>query len=157
MFRTNIATMIGQPGMLGEGQCQWQEVTRVLRTHWYHVVAQSTEDGRTSEVVFMVETEKRLQVLLVSQTHDTFITDIQAVTPAYMNGKGGWLMEPLTKVALGKDQSGCVVSVLEVESGAAYHSSHQPDFDVDSLTDLYPIFLAGMIRPMSANSEECHD
>lgn len=153
MFKTNIANMIGQPGMFGEGQYQWQEVTRVLRTHWYHVVAQSTEDGRSSEVAFMVDTEKRLQVLLVSQTQEAFITDVQAVTPAYMNGKDGWRMEPVTKVMLGKDRSGCVVSVLEVESGAVYHSSHQPDFQVDSLAELYPVFLAGMIRPMDSCSE----
>lgn len=157
MFRTNITNMIGLPGMLGEGQCQWHEVTRVLRTHWYHVVAQSTVDGRTSEVVFMVDTEKRLQVLLVSQTKDTVITDVQVSTPAYMNGRETWRMEPLKRVALGKDKSGCVVSVVEVESGDVYHSSHQPDFKIDSLTDLYPVFLAGMIRPMSSHSEECHD
>ncbi|AZD23811.1 3-oxoacyl-ACP synthase, KASII [Pseudomonas chlororaphis subsp. aurantiaca] len=146
MFRTHDADMLGLPGMFGAGQCQWHQVSRVLRTHWYHVTVQAKHEGRTTEVVLMIDSEPRLQQVLISQDDETIITDVQVVTPAHMNGTEGWRMEKLTKVTLGEDQNECVVCLLEVETGSKYHSSHQPDFSSDVLSNLRPIYRADMIR-----------
>ena len=146
MFRTHDADMVGLPGMFGEGQCQWHQVSKVLRNHWYHVTVQAKTKGRISEAVLMVGSEPRLQQLLISQDAETIITEVQVVTPAHMNGTGVWRMEKLTKVTLGEDQNECVVCLLEVETGSKYHSSHQPSFNTDVLSNLRPIYHANMIR-----------
>ncbi|WP_409498283.1 hypothetical protein [Pseudomonas fragi] len=146
MFRTHDADMLGMPGMFGEGQYQWHQVSKVLRNHWYHVTVQAQHKGRTTEVVLMIDSEPRLQQVLIAQDEETIITDVQVVTPAYMNGTAGWRMEALTKVTLGEDQNECVVCLLDVENGSKYHSSHQPDFNTDALSNLRPIYHANMIR-----------
>ena len=146
MFRTHDDDMLGLPGMFGEGQCQWHQISRVLRTHWYHVTIRAKQRGRISEAVLMVDSEPRLQRILIAQDADTIITDVQVVTPAHMNGTAGWRMETLTKVTLGEDQNECVVCLLEVETGSEYHSSHQEDFKIEALANLRPIFLSSMIR-----------
>jgi hypothetical protein len=46
MFKTHDADMVGVPGMFGEGQYQWSQVSRILRTHWYHVTLQAKQEGR---------------------------------------------------------------------------------------------------------------
>ena len=94
----------------------------------------------------MVDSEPRLQRILIAQDADTIITDVQVVTPAHMNGTAGWRMETLTKVTLGEDQNECVVCLLEVETGSKYHSSHQPGFSSDVLSNLRPIYHVNMIR-----------
>ena len=94
----------------------------------------------------MIDSEPRLQQLLISQDAETIITEVQVVTPAHMNGTGVWRMEKLTKVTLGEDQNECVVCLLEVETGSKYHSSHQPSFNTDVLSNLRPIYHANMIR-----------
>ena len=146
MFRTHDADMLGMPGMFGEGQYQWHQVSKVLRNHWYHVTVQAQHQGRTTEVVLMIDSEPRLQQVLIAQDEETIITDVQVVTPAYMNGSAGWRMEALTKVTLGEDQNECVVCLLDVENGSKYHSSHQPGFNTDALSNLRPIYHANMIR-----------
>lgn len=146
MFRTHDADMLGLPGMFGEGQCQWHQVSRVLRTHWYHVTVQAKHEGRTIEVVLMIDSEPRLQQVLIAQDAETTITEVQLVTPAHMNGTEGWRMESLTKVTLGEDENECVVCLLEVETGSTYHSSHRPGFSSDALSNLRPIYNANMIR-----------
>ncbi|QXG47474.1 hypothetical protein KTT57_28675 [Pseudomonas viridiflava] len=146
MFRTHIDNIIGVPGMFGVGQSQWHEVSRVIRKHWYHITIQAHLEDRISEAVLMIDTEPRLQQLLVAQDHELFVTDVQVVTPAHMNGSGRWRMETLTKVTLGEDENECVVCLLEVATGSAYHSSHQPGFQSNSLTNLTPIFHKNMIR-----------
>lgn len=146
MFRTHDAHMLGMPGMFGEGQYQWHQVSKVLRNHWYHVTVQAQHKGRTTEVVLLIDSEPRLQQVLIAQDEETIITDVQVVTPAYMNGTAGWRMEALTKVTLGEDQHECVVCLLEVETGSKYHSSHQLGFSSDVLSNLRPIYHANMIR-----------
>ncbi|EPA94398.1 hypothetical protein [Pseudomonas sp. G5(2012)] len=146
MFRTHDADMLGLPGMFGAGQYQWHQVSRVLRSHWYHVTIQAKHEGRITEAVLMIDSEPRLQQLLIAQDAETIITEVQVVTPAHMNGTGGWRMEILTKVTLGEDQNECVVCLLEVETGFKYHSSHQPGFSSDALSNLRPIYHANMIR-----------
>ena len=146
MFRTHDADMLGMPGMFGEGQYQWHQVSKVLRNHWYHVTVQAQHKGQTTEVVLMIDSEPRLQQVLIAQDEETIITDVQVVTPAYMNGSAGWRMEALTKVTLGEDQNECVVCLLEVETGSKYHSSHQPGFNSNVLSNLRPIYHANMIR-----------
>ena len=146
MFRTHDSDMRGLPGMFGEGQYQWHQVSKVLRNHWYHVTVQAKYEDRISEAVLMIDSEPRLQQLLIAQDAETIITDVQVVTPAHMNRMGVWLMERLIKVTLGEDQNECVVCLLEVESGAKYHSSHQLGFSSDVLSNLRPIYHANMIR-----------
>ena len=146
MFRTHDADMLGLPGMFGEGQYQWHQVSKVLRNHWYHVTVQAMYEDRISEAVLMIDSEPRLQQLLISQDAETIITEVQVVTPAHMNGTGGWRMETLTKVTLGEDQNECVVCLLEVETGSEYHNSHQLGFSCDALSNLRPIYHANMIR-----------
>ncbi|WP_306283494.1 MULTISPECIES: hypothetical protein [unclassified Pseudomonas] len=138
--------MLGLPGMFGEGECQWHQVSRLLRTHWYHVTVQAKHQGRITEAALMVDSEPRLQQMLIAQDAETFITDVQVVTPGYMNGTEGWRMETLTKVTLGEDDNECFVCLLEVETGSKYHSSHQAGFRSDLLANLSPIFHADMIR-----------
>jgi hypothetical protein len=146
MFRTHDADMLGLPGMFGEGQYQWHQVSKVLRNHWYHVTVQAMYEDRISEAVLMIDSEPRLQQLLIAQDAETIITEVQVVTPAHMNGTAGWRMEALTKVTLGEDENECVVCLLEVETGSKYHSSHQPGFNCEALSNLRPIYHANMIR-----------
>jgi hypothetical protein len=146
MFRTQDADLIGIPGMFGEGISQWHSVSRLLKTHWYHLTVRAEENGRSTELAFMVEGEQKLQRMLVAQDEQAFITDIQVVTPSYMNAKGIWSMEPLAKVTIGVDRDGFEACLLEVEGGAVYHNSHRPGFRPDLLTNLRPIFQLGMIK-----------
>ncbi|AVH39738.1 hypothetical protein AL532_27265 [Pseudomonas monteilii] len=146
MFRTNDADMLGVPGMFGAGQAQWHQVSRVLRTHWYHVTVQATQEGTAREIVLMVDSEAQLQKLLIAQSEDVGISDLQVVTPAHMNGTAAWRMETATQVYIGEDEDECLVCVLEVETGAVHHNSHRPGFNSDSLTNQRLIFLSSMIR-----------
>lgn len=146
MFRTHDADMLGLPGMFGEGQYQWHQVSKVLRNHWYHITVQAKTKGRISEAVLMVDSEPRLQQLLISQDAEMVITEVQVVTPGHMNGTAGWRMELLRKVTVGEDEDDCLVCLLEVDTGSQYHSSHQPGFSSDVLSNLRPIYIADMIR-----------
>ena len=146
MFRTLDNDLIGVPGMFGEGVSHWRGVSWLLRTPWYHLTLSVENEGRLSECAVMIDDTHQLQKMLVSQGADLAITEIMAVTPSWMNKSGGWQMERLTRVTVGEDSMGSEVCLLEVGEGAVYHTSHQPDFKVETLTNLRPIFLLSMIQ-----------
>ena len=146
MFRTLDNDLIGVPGMFGEGVSHWRGVSRLLRTPWYHLTLSVENEGRLSECAVMIDDTHQLQKMLVSQGADLAITEIMAVTPSWMNKSRGWQMERLTRVTVGEDSMGSEVCLLEVGEGAVYHTSHQPDFKVETLTNLRPIFLLSMIQ-----------
>ncbi|WP_062389406.1 hypothetical protein [Pseudomonas abietaniphila] len=146
MFRTQQTDLAGVPGMFGEGLAHWHAISRVLRTHWYHVTVRMALEGRHTEVELMINDEQRLGSALASQDSSTRITDVQVVTPAYMNGGEGWRMEPLTSLLMGDDEHECSVCLIEVEGGAVYHSSHSKDFDQKRVTNLREIYHSQQIR-----------
>lgn len=145
MFRTQDSDLIGVPGIFGEGLMHWHAVSRLLRTHWYHLTVRIAEQGRSTELAYMIGGEQGLQKILVTQDDEFIITDIQVMTPSWMNNSNGWEMERVVKVTVGEDCDGFEVSLLEVDSGAVYHNSRRPSFDVNSLINLRPIFLTTMI------------
>lgn len=55
MFRTQDSDLIGVPGIFGEGLAHWHSVSRVLRTHWYHLTVRLTDQARSTEFVDMIE------------------------------------------------------------------------------------------------------
>lgn len=145
MFRTQDSDLIGVPGIFGEGLMHWHGVSRVLRTHWYHLTVRVAEQGRRTEFTLMIDGEHGLQKMLVAQDAEQAITDVQVMTPCWMNKTNGWELERVAKVTVGEDSDGFEVCLIEVDSGAVYHNSHRPSFHVNSLTNLRPIFVTTMI------------
>lgn len=145
MFSTQESELIGVPGLFGDGRAHWHAVTRMLRTHWYHLSIRSEQDGRCTEFTLMVGSEHKLQECLISQDAEFAIVEVHAMIPAWMSKSDGWRMERVHQVTIGSDEHGCAVIALEVEGGATYLSSHQPGFTVDMLSNQRPIFMRGML------------
>ncbi|PIB47421.1 hypothetical protein AOA59_00985 [Pseudomonas sp. 2822-15] len=146
MFITEDSDSIGVPGFFGEGSMHWKGVSRVLRSHWYHLTVRITEQGSSTEFTRMIEGEHRLQQMLVQQNAGEVIVDVQVVTPQWMNNCDGWGMDRVVKVTVGYDDDDFEVCLIEVANGLIYHSSHCPDFQIEALKNRRPIFLETMIR-----------
>jgi hypothetical protein len=80
MFRTQDSDLIGVPGIFGEGLAHWHSVSRVLRTHWYHLTIRLPDQGRSTEFVDMIEGAHRLKSMLVTRNAEQEITDVQVMT-----------------------------------------------------------------------------
>nr|WP_314481803.1 hypothetical protein [uncultured Pseudomonas sp.] len=146
MFRTEDSDAIGIPGLFGEGLMHWQGVSRVLRSHWYHLTVRITEQGRSTEFTRMIEGEHKLQQMLVQQSAEEMIVDVCVVTPPWMNSRDGWSMDRVVKVTVGDDGDDFEVCLIEVKTGLVYHTSHRPGFQIESLKNRRPVFLESMIR-----------
>ena len=151
MFRSHQADMAGIPGMFGDGLMHWHGVSRALATHWYHVSVQRLHEGQFRNYEEMLNDEMRLVELLVAQDESLVVQEVQDVTPSWMNKDGCWKMEKLTSLSMGHNQAGVAICVLEVEGGAVYVDTHEPDLGADSLSDVKELYRRGMAQ---ANASE---
>lgn len=133
--------------MFQEGESMWHVVTRYMESHYYHVTIELESEERCGRYVLMLDDERLLQRVLVTQSDEAYVKSIQLVTPGHINGTGDWKMEPLARAVTGQDRSECSVSVLTVESGVVYHTSQAEVFSMDDLADPTLIFQLSMIRP----------
>lgn len=140
MFRTHDSVLAGIPGMFGEGYKNWHMVERLLAMHWFHVALEHSEDGRTIPLVVMPSDVQMLTEILSQQDSTIVVTDIQVITPKWMNKSEGWKMEKLISLSVGDDQHGVRVSLLEVVGGVTYTDSHQDAFDTSALTNVCKVY-----------------
>lgn len=147
MFRTDDGDLAGLPGMFGHGLSHWHAVSRVLRTHWFHVTLEVKLENRFTEFAQMINDELRLHQIIQSQDLDTRVTSVQVVTPPRMNNSERWMMEKVLSVTLGTDSDECTVCVLEVEGGGVYHDSFNERFAPSSLIKPRQIFHSGLVIP----------
>lgn len=140
MFRTQNTEMAGIPEMFGEGLTHWNSVSRVLAMHWYHVSVQEFHEGRLITFVHMINDEVRLNDLLTNQSQELIVTDVQVVTPPWMNKSLSWKMEKLTASSVGFDKNDAVVCLVEVEGGRLYTDTHDRLLDLNTLTNLQKIY-----------------
>lgn len=140
MFRTQNLEMAGLPGMFGEGLSHWHGVSRILAMHWYHVCIQQRHEGRFISQVEMLNDEVKLAELISAQCEDLVITELQAVTPSWMNRTPSWQMEKLVSVSVGYDKNEIPVCLLEVENGSLYADVHDPLFDAKALINIQKIY-----------------
>jgi hypothetical protein len=140
MFGTNLIDRAGIVGMFGEGHAHWVKISRLIRTHWYHVDVKVRNEGRMTSLVLMAGDEAAFVDILKKRGPDFELTQVQAVIPKWMNKTNTWSMEELTGLSLGQDKHGIPVCLLEVASGEVYADVHDPQFCIDSLVAVKKIY-----------------
>lgn len=140
MFSTQDSERIRLPEMFGEGHNNWYMIERLLALHWFHVCLEHSEEDQTWSFTKMVSDAKSLKGILTEKDSSTVVTEVQVMTPAWMNKGDGWKMEKLVSLATGYDQDGIGVSVIEVAGGQIYTDVHADNFDPSSLTDVCKIY-----------------
>jgi hypothetical protein len=140
MFRTHESVLAGIPGLFGQGYTNWHMVERLLALHWFHVCLEHREEGRALPLVMMPSDVDMLSEILTQQDATIVVTDVQVVTPAWMNKSGGWRMEKLEGLSVGYDKLDIRVSLIEVAGGKTYTDVHDETFDAKTLRNISKIY-----------------
>jgi hypothetical protein len=140
MFCTHESEKAGSVGMFGDGLAHWHGVSRALKTPWYHVSVKRWQDDRFVSIEEFVNDETRLYELLSQQDETLKVSEVQVVTPWWVNGGESWKMERLQSLSMGCNSHDVPICILEVEGGAVYHDSHDPDFDAAALRKVRVIY-----------------
>jgi hypothetical protein len=93
-----------------------------------------------TSIVQMAGDEAAFEQILEACGSDVVLTQVQVVTPAWLNKTDGWRMEKLISLSTGFDKFGVLVCLLEVDGGVVYANVHNPSFNADSLIEVKKIY-----------------
>ncbi|WP_395598883.1 hypothetical protein AB4P95_09910 [Pseudomonas sp. A1437] len=88
----------------------------------------------------MISDVDMLEEILSQQTSDFVVTEIQVVTPGWMNKTGKWKMEMLSGLLVGYDSNGARVCIHNIGDEKAYTDAAGRLVDPRSLKGLRVIF-----------------
>jgi len=140
MFRSHETVAEGTPNIFGDGYSNWRMFERHLAHHWYHVVLEERLEGTVWPRTMMISDVDMLEEILSQQTSEFIVTEIQVVTPGWMNKAGKWIMEGLSGLLVGYDSTGRRVCLHNINDEKAYTDMPGILIDAHSLKGMRVIF-----------------
>lgn len=120
MFKTPAVAEIPLPGIFGDSFRHWR-VSMHSNLPWLHatlVTSDGDELGDRSEYV-MVDDPITLDSVMRGLGDDQKITDVQVVSPPWMNKGRVWRMDPIRSVSIAKHTEGYDVHIYQLEAGGS--------------------------------------
>lgn len=97
MFETNDRARVPSLFATEKGAHRWAYVAQSTNDEWFYVTHElSGREGRLHQ--FMVPNAAYLLGFASSDSAESYIKEIQLVSPPWMNEQGRWLMEPLAAI-----------------------------------------------------------
>ena len=109
--------------LLGNGKDAWRAVGLTAPREWFYVsYTLSTPKGNLAETALIANPAGELLEFLDQEDEGVSALSVQLVTPPFLNGSGGWKMEPLIRVW--KKPSDPLAHVYEVDGGQHYCTAY---------------------------------
>jgi hypothetical protein len=112
MFITHKPAEIFLGAYLGDDSTQyWQYVEQTTHCPWFYVKVGRQQGSETLTSMVLIPSISALEQLLNEQGADIRLSDVQLVSPGYLNGSDGWKMERLLELR---------ETVDDIRAGAVY-------------------------------------
>ncbi|WEK28483.1 MAG: hypothetical protein P0Y58_16375 [Candidatus Pseudomonas phytovorans] len=99
MFITHKQAELALGELLGDGSTQcWQYVEQTTHCPWFYVKVAFQQDNEAFTSMLMLPSISSLEQVISEQTAGLRLLDVQLVSPGYLNGSDGWMMEKLLEL-----------------------------------------------------------
>lgn len=122
MFVTHESWSSNASALLGEGHTCMRIVEWQSYHHFYQVVVEELENGKLASRQYFLNDVNVLEDVLEKQCENFKVTEVLLISPAWMNGSGGWAMNKILSLIVGRGEEGGKVSMHKVAEGVVYTS-----------------------------------
>jgi len=122
MFVTHESWSSNASALLGEGHTCMRIVEWQSYHHFYQVVVEELENGKLASRQYFLSDVHVLEDVLEKQCENFKVTEVLLISPAWMNGSGGWAMNKVLSLIVGRGEEGGKVSMHKVAEGVVYTS-----------------------------------
>lgn len=120
MFRTYKHAELEFPSIFGSDFQIWHFIELGIHRPWFYA---GTIEGEGDDALMTMKMIPNVDVLecLLAEYSDVQITSLQIVSPGYVNGTSGWVMEDLVKLVVLGDKTGRTSGYrCSVDGGKSY-------------------------------------
>ncbi|MEB2651466.1 hypothetical protein SOP89_08775 [Pseudomonas siliginis] len=124
MFETYEAARLPALPSFERDTTRWAFIAQAANREWFYVTHQYFQDGDPECVCsqqFMIPDAIGLMSLIQSSTDCAFVSEVQLVSPGWLNASEGWRMEPLNRLIYVPSEEGRSYA-YEVAGGTIYSS-----------------------------------
>ncbi|MCG8910328.1 hypothetical protein [Pseudomonas sp. DP-17] len=153
MFKTHESMSVPIMTTFSHEHSYWAMVERDSKTPWFYVTLRFRRDGHFVSRIYMPDTVHLLLQLVDGDTESLFVDELQIVTPAKVNKRGKWLMEPLAKVELALGVDDDEIFIYTTEDGQVYVDPPQSkrfDHAIAQRTMLYSLAEAKKLASVAS-------
>ncbi|WP_085664975.1 hypothetical protein [Pseudomonas sp. B5(2017)] len=122
MFVSHESWSLNASALLGEGHTCMRIVEWQSCYQFYQVVVDELENGRVASRQYFLNDVNVLEDVLEKQCEDFKVTEVLLMSPAWMNGSGGWAMNKVLSLIVGRGEDGGKVSMHKIADGVVYTS-----------------------------------
>lgn len=108
--------------LLGAGHTCMSIVEWLSCYHFYQVVVEEFQNGKMVARQFFLSDVDVLESVLEKQCEDFKVTEVLLMSPGWMNGSGGWNLNKVLSLIVGRGEQGGKVSMHKVADGVVYTS-----------------------------------
>ncbi|AZE47743.1 hypothetical protein C4K04_2059 [Pseudomonas chlororaphis] len=122
MFETYEAARLPALPSFERDTTRWAFIAQADNREWFYVTHQYLQDGDPECVCsqqFMIPDVIGLMSLVQSSTNSAFVSEVQLVSPGWLNASARWRMEPLNRLIAVPCEEGRRYT-YEVAGGAIY-------------------------------------
>jgi hypothetical protein len=126
MFETYEAARLPMLPSFEQSTTRWAFIAQSANREWFYVTHTYFQDGDPEYVCaqqFFIPDVIGLMSLVESDSDAAFVSEVQLVSPGWLNGTDGWRMETLAKLIAVPSEERSTYS-YEVASGNIYPLTH---------------------------------
>ncbi|WPO31918.1 hypothetical protein REH59_09795 [Pseudomonas sp. BO3-4] len=122
MFVTHESWSSDASALLGEGHTCMRIVEWQSCYHFYQVIVEEKQNEKMIARQYFLSDVDVLEDVLEKQSEDFKVAEVLLMSPAWMNGGGGWAMNKVLSLIVGQGEGGGKVSMHKVAEGVVYTS-----------------------------------
>lgn len=144
MFKTHMSSHRDLQDVFGPGHHHWRLMQREIATPWLHATMLVTEDD--VEYASTVMPSDLHTLLEVANTKDSGarVSELQLMSPAWMNGAERWLLEPIIQIDIAESLENEVVHIYRMDEGKIYYDPSRTPTEVRELTNQRTVYHANL-------------
>lgn len=122
MFVAHESWSSNASALLGEGHTCMRIVEWQSFYHLYQIVVNEVQGGKKVARQYFLSDVDELENVLENQSDDFEVAEVLLQSPGWMNGSGGWALNKIQSLIVGRGQEGGKVIMHKVGEGVIYTS-----------------------------------
>lgn len=144
MFKTHESAYYNLAPVFGPDHHHWKLVEREIATPWLHATVKVTEGGIEFTKTVMPNDLTTFLEMANLKTPDARIGELQLMSPAWMNGAGRWLLEPIRQIDIARSVDNELIHIYVTHEGKNYYDPSRTPAEIQELTNQRTVYYTNL-------------
>jgi len=144
MFKTHESAYYNLAPVFGPDHHHWKLVEREIATPWLHATVMVIDGGiEYAKTVMPSDLTTFLEMANV-KAPGARISELQLMSPAWMNGAGRWLLEPIRQIDIARSADNELIHIYVTQEGKNYYDPSRTPAEILELTNQHTVYYTNL-------------